>query len=43
MRLSGGQRLVFEPADDPVPLTDGHIDWPRVTKVRVTFIGDYHE
>ena len=44
VKLSGGQRLVFDPEDDPVPMTgQGHIDWPRVTRVRVTFIGDYHD
>lgn len=42
--LDGGRRLVFEAADDPIPKTsDGAIDWPKVTKVRIVFIGDYHD
>lgn len=42
--LDGGRRLVFEPADDPIPRTnDGAIDWPAVRSVRITFIGDYHD
>lgn len=44
VRLSGGQRLVLEAADDPVPTTaESHIDWPRVSRVHVIFIGDYHD
>jgi len=42
--LQGGIRLVFEPANDPVPhRPDGGIDWIRVTRVRIVFIGDYHD
>lgn len=42
--LAGGVRLVFEPANDPTPKTeDGGIDWVSVTKVRIVFIGDYHD
>lgn len=43
--LSGGHRLVFEPANDPVPRheSDGSVDWTRVTRVRVVFVGDYHD
>ena len=42
--LHGGQRLVFEVADEPIPTTDdNHIDWTRVTRVRVIFIGNYHD
>lgn len=41
--LDGGRRLVFEPADDPKPMTtDGVLDWPAVRSVCITFIGDYH-
>lgn len=37
------RRLVFEPAHDPVPQTDdGGIDWSRVTRVCIIWIGDYH-
>lgn len=41
--LDGGDRLVFESADEPVPTTtDGAIDWKRVTKICIVYIGDYH-
>lgn len=41
--LEGGRRLVFEPDHNPIPQRqDGSIDWSRVTKIRVVFIGDYH-
>ena len=44
VNLDGGRRLVCEPADDPLPLGDGgEVDWARVTTVRVTYIGDYHD
>lgn len=44
VKLHGGQRLVFDVADEPIPTTDdNHIDWTRVTQVRVIFIGDYHD
>lgn len=42
--LAGGARLVFEPANEPRPLlADGTIDWTRITRIRVVFIGDYHD
>lgn len=42
--LQGAKRLVFDPADDPIPRhEDGSIAWEKVTKVRITFIGDYHD
>lgn len=42
--LHGGKRLVFEPANNPVPTReDESIDWELVTKVRIVFIGDYHD
>lgn len=42
--LDGGRRLVFEPDHDSVPRrSDGGIDWSRVTRVRIVFIGDYHD
>lgn len=42
--LDGGRRLVFEPADTPVPHTgSGAIDWPAVRSVRITLIGNYHD
>jgi proteic killer suppression protein len=37
------QRLVFEPAHNPVPQTeDGGIAWSRVTRVCIIWMGDYH-
>ena len=42
--LDGGRRLVFVPTEIPPPARDdGSIDWHRVTRVRITFIGDYHD
>lgn len=42
--LAGGRRLVFEPANEPTPKKEsGGIDWTAVTKVRIVFIGDYHD
>jgi len=36
-------RLIFEPADDPVPRkADGGLDWSGVTTVRVLRVEDYH-
>ena len=42
--LHGGVRLVFEPNHDSVPIfEDGGIDWTQVTRVRIIYIGDYHD
>ena len=42
--LTGGVRLVFEPDHDPTPRrADESIDWFNVTKVRIVYIGDYHD
>lgn len=42
--LEGGRRLVFEPDHQPVPSRDdGSIDWFRITRIRITYIGDYHD
>jgi plasmid maintenance system killer protein len=44
MDLKGGDRLVFEPADDPPPLKpDGGLDWEQVTAIRIVDVGDYHD
>ena len=44
VNLHGGVRLVFESADDPVPIKDdGTIAWHEVTKICIVFIGDYHD
>ncbi|MCL5023937.1 MAG: type II toxin-antitoxin system RelE/ParE family toxin [Nitrospirae bacterium] len=37
-------RLIFEPADDPIPKKkDGGLDWSKVTKVRIFGVEDTHE
>ena len=42
--LDGGTRLVFRSTEQPPPVrADGSIDWQRVTRVCITFIGDYHD
>lgn len=36
-------RLVFEPADEPVPRKDdGGLDWTRVKHIQIFGIGNYH-
>ena len=42
--LHGGIRLVFEPNHDPVPRrADGSINWALVARIRIIYIGDYHD
>lgn len=42
--LDGGKRLVFESANEPIPLKDDKsIDWSEVTRICIVFIGDYHD
>jgi toxin HigB-1 len=42
--LAGGTRLVFKPDHAPIPRKgDKSIDCSKVTKVCITFIGDYHD
>jgi plasmid maintenance system killer protein len=37
-------RLIFEPADEPIPTKpDGGLDWTKVTTIRILGIEDYHE
>jgi proteic killer suppression protein len=37
-------RLIFEPANDPIPKKpDGGIDWTQVTAIRILGIDDTHE
>ena len=37
-------RLIFEPADEPVPTKpDGGIDWTKVTAVMILGVVDYHD
>jgi len=36
-------RLIFEPANDPVPRkADGGLDWTQITTITITDILDYH-
>ena len=43
VNLDGGYRLIFEPANEPVPQKpDGGIDWASVTAIRVLEVRDYH-
>jgi plasmid maintenance system killer protein len=43
VRLEQPYRLIFEPADDPIPRRpDGGLDWKRVTAVRILGVEDYH-
>ena len=41
--ISKNYRLIFEPADEPVPLAeDGTIDVTHVSAIRILEVGDYH-
>jgi plasmid maintenance system killer protein len=43
VHLTGPLRIVFEPADEPVPTRDdGGLDWDRVTAVSIREVVDYH-
>ncbi|NLE43221.1 MAG: killer suppression protein [Chloroflexi bacterium] len=43
VHLSGGLRLVFEPADAiPPRKPDGGLDWTKVTAIRLLKVVDYH-
>jgi len=42
--LEGGRRLVFQPNHEDTPrLGDGGIDWSKVNRVLIVFVGDYHD
>lgn len=42
--LHGGVRLCFEPADRPWPRKpDGGIAWSAVNRIRIVWVGDYHD
>ena len=44
MRLHGGYRLVFEPADKPPPSKpDGGLDWKQIKSIRILEVEDYHD
>ena len=37
-------RLIFEPADNPIPKkTDGGLDWSKVTEIRIIGVENTHE
>jgi plasmid maintenance system killer protein len=37
-------RLIFEPANDPVPRKpDGGLDWTKVTMIRILTVENYHD
>ena len=41
--VTANLRLVFDPADEPVPTKeDGGLDWDRVKAVRIREVVDYH-
>ena len=43
VHLDGGYRLIFEPANDPLPRNaDGAVDPSQVTAIRIVSIEDYH-
>ncbi len=43
VRLSGRMRLIFRPANDPLPFKENEeLDWTRVTEIVIEKIGDYH-
>lgn len=38
------RRIVFEPADEPVPRTqEGGLDWANVRTIRILEVVDYHD
>lgn len=42
--LDHPHRLIFEPANDPIPCKeDGGLDWTKVTAVRIIGVDDTHE
>jgi plasmid maintenance system killer protein len=42
--IEGRYRLIFEPADEPLPQkNDGGLDWKNVTIVRILGVEDYHD
>jgi plasmid maintenance system killer protein len=44
VNLDHPYRLIFEPANDPIPRKpDGGLNWTAVTAIRVLAIEDYHD
>jgi proteic killer suppression protein len=43
LRVGANYRLLFEPANEPVPYRiDGGLDWSKVTAIRILDVEDYH-
>ena len=43
IRVGRNWRLIFEPANDPMPTKeDSGLDWSRVTSIRILEVKDYH-
>src|SRR5437762_3064953 len=43
VNLDHPYRLIFEPADEPIPLKpDGGLNWNQVTAIRILEVVDYH-
>lgn len=43
VRIGKNFRLIFEPANDPIPCKeDGGLDWKAVTDLRILEVVDYH-
>lgn len=41
--LDGPYRLIFQPANDPIPtLPDGGLDWSQVTAICIIEVVNYH-
>lgn len=43
LSLVGLVRLTFVPANSPIPTKDGKIDWSKVNKITIVYIGNYHD
>ncbi|MBW1767679.1 MAG: killer suppression protein [Deltaproteobacteria bacterium] len=44
LHLDGPYRLIFEPADNPVPTkVDGGLDWSEVRSIRILGVEDTHD
>jgi plasmid maintenance system killer protein len=43
VKISGNYRLIFEPANDPLPcLEDGGLDLNQITEICIIEVVDYH-
>ncbi|GAB4341997.1 MAG: hypothetical protein Fur0042_03900 [Cyanophyceae cyanobacterium] len=44
LAVDGKNRLVFQSVEDPQPLkASKDIDWSKVTRVCIVYVGDYHD